>query len=238
MHPPEPDTANVTQILYIGRRRGFAEEFDKAVLQHQSIERLLHRSNRQVRLQIVTSQRAAWAFIKKTLPNIVLIELGSKTRSRQSFCETLRYRLPRVVILGIHHHNTPYRFKFDGLMQLPLNLTQAYELLIQNIVGRGDGVIQRGHIHLDLATRTLTTADGSHSMTPKQCALLHLLLQQHGETLHRTAIMQEIWDTSFVEDTRTLDVHVRWLRERIEPNPSKPIYLLTVRGIGYRLSVD
>ena len=49
--------------------------------------------------------------------------------------------------------------------------------------------------------------------------------------------MQLIWETSYLEDTRTLDVHVRWLRERIEPDPSSPIYLQTVRGVGYRLSI-
>ncbi|RIK33875.1 MAG: DNA-binding response regulator, partial [Chloroflexi bacterium] len=54
----------------------------------------------------------------------------------------------------------------------------------------------------------------------------------------RSEIMQAIWETSYMEDTRTLDVHIRWLRERIEPDPSNPVYLVTVRGQGYRLNVS
>ncbi|MCX6043557.1 MAG: helix-turn-helix domain-containing protein [Chloroflexi bacterium] len=72
-------------------------------------------------------------------------------------------------------------------------------------------------------------------MTPKQCALLEMLMLNHGKVVLRSDIMRLIWETSYLEDTRTLDVHVRWLRERIEPDPSSPIYLQTVRGVGYKL---
>jgi DNA-binding response OmpR family regulator len=72
-------------------------------------------------------------------------------------------------------------------------------------------------------------------MTPKQCALLELLMSHHNQILARSDIMAAIWNTSYLDDTRTLDVHIRWLRECIEPNPSKPIYLITERGVGYRL---
>jgi two-component system phosphate regulon response regulator PhoB len=49
--------------------------------------------------------------------------------------------------------------------------------------------------------------------------------------------MKNVWDTDFLGDTRTLDVHVRWIREKIEENPSSPVYLRTVRGVGYRFEV-
>jgi DNA-binding response OmpR family regulator len=74
-------------------------------------------------------------------------------------------------------------------------------------------------------------------MTPKQCALLQMLMAHQDRVVKRGDIMQAIWETSYLEDTRTLDVHVRWLRERIEPDPSRPTYLKTVRGVGYCLSV-
>jgi DNA-binding response OmpR family regulator len=50
--------------------------------------------------------------------------------------------------------------------------------------------------------------------------------------------MKEVWDTDYLDDTRTLDVHVRWLRKKIEDNPSEPLYLRTVRGVGYRFQVE
>jgi DNA-binding response OmpR family regulator len=75
-------------------------------------------------------------------------------------------------------------------------------------------------------------------MTPKQCALLNLLMARRNEVVSRSEIMQEIWQTNFLGDTRTLDVHVRWLREYIESDPSSPKRLITVRGKGYRFCVD
>jgi two-component system phosphate regulon response regulator PhoB len=86
--------------------------------------------------------------------------------------------------------------------------------------------------------RTVVTPKGQYHMTPKQAQLLYYFLVNHNQVLSRRDIMQQVWDTSFLEDTRTLDVHIRWLRERIELNPSEPSYLVTVRGRGYRLSLE
>ena len=61
--------------------------------------------------------------------------------------------------------------------------------------------------------------------------------RQPGETLDRKMLMENVWDTSYLGDTRTLDVHVRWFRRAIEENPGDPRYLKTVRGVGYRLEV-
>jgi DNA-binding response OmpR family regulator len=59
-------------------------------------------------------------------------------------------------------------------------------------------------------------------------------MQQPGEVLTRKYLMQQVWDTSYLGDTRTLDVHIRWLREAIEDDPTDPVYLRTVRRQGYR----
>ena len=60
-------------------------------------------------------------------------------------------------------------------------------------------------------------------------------MNHHNQVLSRGELMQHVWDTNYLEDTRTLDVHIRWLRERIEDDPSEPRLLTTVRGRGYRL---
>lgn len=76
------------------------------------------------------------------------------------------------------------------------------------------------------------------SLTPKEFKLLHLLVTYHDQILSRKIIMQEVWETDYMGDTRTLDVHIRWLREKIEENPSYPRRLITVRGVGYRFIVQ
>ena len=73
-----------------------------------------------------------------------------------------------------------------------------------------------------------------YSLTPKEFKLLHLLIQNQNQVLSRKTIMQKVWETDYMGDTRTLDVHIRWIREKTEKNPSQPKYLITVRGVGYR----
>lgn len=73
-----------------------------------------------------------------------------------------------------------------------------------------------------------------YNLTPKEFKLLHLLINHHDQILSRKTIMQEVWETDYLGDTRTLDVHIRWLREKIEDNPSRPQRLITIRGTGYR----
>jgi DNA-binding response OmpR family regulator len=63
-------------------------------------------------------------------------------------------------------------------------------------------------------------------------------MQHAGEVLNRGTIMKEVWETDYLGDTRTLDVHIRWLREKLEDDPSHPQYIVTVRGIGYRFSPE
>ena len=78
----------------------------------------------------------------------------------------------------------------------------------------------------------------SHNLTPKEFKLLHLLVSNANQVASRKAIMQEVWETDYLGDTRTLDVHIRWLREKIEENPSRPRHLVTVRGVGYHFITD
>ena len=90
-----------------------------------------------------------------------------------------------------------------------------------------------GPFVLDLVERTIVGPAGEARLTAKLFTLLALLMRHAGEPVSRHQIMQQIWNTSYLEDTRTLDVHISWLRGIIEPNPRKPIYLRTQRGIGY-----
>ncbi len=72
------------------------------------------------------------------------------------------------------------------------------------------------------------------SLAPKEVRLLSTFMQHSGEVLPRSFLIREIWNTDYLGDTRMLDVHIRWLRQKIEDNASSPVYLRTVRGVGYR----
>lgn len=94
-------------------------------------------------------------------------------------------------------------------------------------------VLSIGPFNLNLEQGTLTTPWGEKKLTPKLAELMELFLRNQDNTLERKHIMQTIWKTDYMGDTRTLDVHIRWLRKVVEPEPRKPKYITTVRGVGY-----
>ncbi len=98
-------------------------------------------------------------------------------------------------------------------------------------------VITVGNLSLNIDQRCVTRDDIVHRLTPRQAKLLEVFMRHADKTLTRQFLMETVWETNYMGDTRTLDVHVRWIRERIEENPSSPRYLRTVRGIGYRFGI-
>ena len=72
-------------------------------------------------------------------------------------------------------------------------------------------------------------------LTPKEFDLLVFLARNKGFVFSRSQILEKVWGYDFAGDTRTVDVHIRWLRQKIEADPNNPRYLITVRGAGYKL---
>jgi DNA-binding response OmpR family regulator len=185
----------------------------------------------------LTNQKMALQEIRVQPPKVVLVELEDKADSRRRFCDMLRYRLPTAVILAVCMATPQSAFTFDGVLQLPLRAEEVWAALEDVQEEAGDYVLQRGPIRLNVATRTVVSVNGQRHMTPKQCALLQYLMLHANKVVNRSEIMEAIWETNYLEDTRTLDVHIRWLRECIEPDPSMPVYLVTERGKGYSLKI-
>lgn len=92
----------------------------------------------------------------------------------------------------------------------------------------GDGFV------LDRSGRRLRHGDQEIPMTMKEYDLLAYLLSHHGQVLSRDFLLEKVWGYDFVGSTRTVDVHIRWLREKIEQDPGDPRRIVTVRGVGYR----
>jgi DNA-binding response OmpR family regulator len=90
-----------------------------------------------------------------------------------------------------------------------------------------------GEFVLDPEKRRVSHLGKTVRLTPKEYRLLELLARHATQVLSRRQIMKEVWETDYLGDTRTLDVHIRWLREKIEDKPHTPVYLRTVRRVGY-----
>lgn len=91
-----------------------------------------------------------------------------------------------------------------------------------------------GDITLDLEAHTVTKAGEIVVMRQKEYEILTLLMSNPGKVITRNRLFDEVWGTDWLGDTRTLDVHMSWLRGKLEDDPTRPAYLHTVRGVGYR----
>ncbi|MDW8212882.1 MAG: response regulator transcription factor [Roseiflexaceae bacterium] len=95
-------------------------------------------------------------------------------------------------------------------------------------------VLDAGSIRVDTGSRRAWRDDVELNLSQKEFDLLACLMRNRGMALSRDMLLERVWGYDFLGDSRTVDVHIRWLREKVEPDPSKPIYIHTVRGIGYR----
>jgi len=225
-------------VLYIAHGR-------LALSDHKALQRTLHGLQEEyvslempaLILTLVTSQKAALLAGRSLVPAIAVLEFREWSK-RINFCHQIVQRWPAIRMIAVTNHT---------LIGAPSNIERTIpypmspeilgaalkEMLRTTTNGR---LVQAGDVTLDLQNRVVFTPNGQYHMTPKQLALLSMLMERSDEVVSRSEIMQEIWQTNYMEDTRTLDVHIRWLRERFEIDPSNPQYLLTVRGIGYRFT--
>lgn len=97
--------------------------------------------------------------------------------------------------------------------------------------------LEVGELTLDRRMRQAYRGDLLLDLRYKEFELLSLLMSRAGEVVSRAELFDKVWGTDWLGDTRTLDVHIRWLREKLEEDPSDPRYILTVRGVGYRFAI-
>jgi len=95
-------------------------------------------------------------------------------------------------------------------------------------------LLHSGEVVLDIGRHRVTVRGKEVALSPKEFDLLRVLMSHPGRVLGRDYLLNQVWGEDFFGDTRTLDVHIRWLREKIESDPSNPTYIQTVHGVGYR----
>jgi two-component system response regulator RegX3 len=98
-----------------------------------------------------------------------------------------------------------------------------------------EGVLEAGPVRMDVERHTVSVDGRPVALPLKEFDLLEFLLRNAGRVLTRAQLIDRVWGADYVGDTKTLDVHVKRLRAKLEPDPATPKYLLTVRGLGYKL---
>lgn len=230
----------IVHVLYVARGRLSASEYTTMQTALNDVQLNVDpRGSSPWVCTLVTSQKAAILAARQQAPDIIVVE-SPQTSGRLDFCANLIHRWPSVRLVAATNDSVDKSpIEFERRLPLPLTVAALQNTLAEMLHTANNGyLVQVGSVRLDLLNRTVITPKGLHHMTPKQCALLHILMARRNEVVSRRELMQEIWQTTFLGDTRTLDVHIRWLREHIEVDPSNPRYLVTVRGKGYRFCAD
>jgi DNA-binding response OmpR family regulator len=137
------------------------------------------------------------------------------------------------VVLGLEAGADDYVAKPVGLAELRSRIRAV--LRRAGSRQRTDEPLSVGPIALDRAQREVTVDDTPVKLTFSEFELLEALMAEPGRLLNRQELLRAIWGDSAYRDPRAIDVHIRHLREKLEPEPDKPRYIVTVRGAGYRL---
>ncbi len=182
------------------------------------------------------SGRQALAQAKARLPDAIVLDTTSPRLSVKRLVRSLHRGANPIMILLAQNVNRVEGGSNGALVlpktTTPKKLSQRVRTALDN---RPPREIKTSTLTLNMERRRVTRGSRSHKLTPKEFELLKLFIEHAGTIVTRKTLMQEIWDTDYLGDTRTLDVHMRWLREKIEDDPNKPKLLVTVRGEGYRL---
>ncbi|AIN81337.1 MULTISPECIES: response regulator transcription factor [Corynebacterium] len=209
---------------------------------------LLQREGFEVRM--AADGQEALAEFSKAEPDIVLLDLMLPGMSGTEVCKNIRLKSSVPVIMV-----TARDTEIDKVVGLEIGaddyVTKPYssrELIarIRAVLRRGrhddsddveeiyEEVLRGGPVVLDVERHVVTVDGDDVAMPLKEFDLLEYLLRNRGRVLTRGQLIDRVWGSDYVGDTKTLDVHIKRLRSKIERNPSSPEFLVTVRGLGYK----
>jgi DNA-binding response OmpR family regulator len=167
-----------------------------------------------------------------------VVNAASLRSSGVRICQSLREKQEKLpIILILEKDREVQKNAADVILHLPFTVQKLSNRIKPLLPGDGNNVIQVGSIRLDTERRRVRCLGKNAKLTPRLVALLEILMEHHGEVVEREQLFKKVWETDYTGDTRTLDVHVSWLRRAIELDPLKPKFLKTIRGVGYRLDV-
>ena len=188
-------------------------------------------------VEIVPTGSAALTRLVEIDPDLVVVNAASLRSSGKRICSEIRQqsaKLPIVLIVS-PDHTISGAAAANVILELPFTSRKLINRITPLLPGDGKKIIHVGLIRLDLELKRVRCKGREARLTPRMANLLQVLLLHAGEAVERQKLFSEVWDTQYTGDTRTLDVHISWLREALEEDPRKPQFLKTIRGVGYRL---
>jgi DNA-binding response OmpR family regulator len=237
MAPDAPQPPDVASVLVVEDEPSLAESIKYSLEQECC------------RVVIAVDGERAVELARRERPSLVLLDLMLPKLSGLDVCRQVRQEstVPIMILtakdgeadkvagleLGADDYMTkPFSMR-ELVSRVRAHLRRAAMFPVPEAVDE-PSVLRGGPVELDVG-RHEARVNGRHvKLTPKEFALLAVFLERQGRLLTRDFLISELWGEDYFGDTKTLDVHVKRLRQKIEHRPNQPMYLLTVRGLGYR----
>jgi DNA-binding response OmpR family regulator len=171
--------------------------------------------------------------------DLIVVHTASMRSNGKRICRSLSQQSQGIPIVVIASANRPKNEDTcaNVVITLPFTARKLLNRITPLLPSEQRNVLNAGPLRLDLEHKRLHCQGREAKLTPRLVHLLQTLMQSAGEVLERKDLFRRVWSTEYTEDTRTLDVHISWLRQALEEDPRKPQFLKTVRGVGYRLDV-
>jgi DNA-binding response OmpR family regulator len=190
----------------------------------------------------------AMALVGELQPDVVLLDLALPDGDGRDICRRLREQTDVPIIMVTASGTVTDRvvgleLGADDYVVKPFAVGEVVAR-IRAVLRRGrrerapSGRLTAGSLQLDPAARRAWIADRELDLTRKEFDLLARLMQDRGHVVTRETLMSDVWDVNWFGSTKTLDVHITWLRRKLGDDPSDPTFIQTVRGVGFRLSDD
>ena len=191
-------------------------------------------------VETVASGDEALAALPGLDPDLIVVNAASLRTSGKRICRSMRTKSNGTAVVLITDPDRPPvgDGSADVILTLPFTQRKLLNRIRPLLPGEGANLLHVGPIRLDLERRRVRCQGRDATLTPRLAQLLKIFLTHPGEALERERLFREVWNTKYTGDTRTLDVHISWLRQALEEDPRRPVFLKTIRGVGYRLDVD
>lgn len=182
---------------------------------------------------------------RRIKPDLVILDIMLPQRSGFEFCRSVRQEHATPIIMLSARAEEADRVKglelgADDYVVKPFNLSEL-SARVKAVLRRATGEavkepVERGGLKIDPRTHEATLEGKQIVLSPKEFALLYFLARNAGQVFSREALLDRVWGRDAFVSARTVDVHIRWLRTRIELDSNNPERLLTVRGVGYKFA--
>jgi DNA-binding response OmpR family regulator len=182
---------------------------------------------------------------RKEKPDLILLDIMLPRMSGFEVCRILRKEMTVPILIltarddevdkvvGLDLGADDYMTKPFSMREL-LARIRAMLRRVEIQTALPETALKFGDLEVDTGHHLITRAGKVLNLTPKEFDLLVFLVKNKSLVFSRDQLLEKVWGYEYTGDTRTVDVHIRWLREKIEENPEEPARLITVRGVGYK----